>query len=340
MSDHLDAPGLKSPNMDAKIDITDIYAFRKPGDASRSILILNVNPLAPTLATSFESGAIYELLIDNNGDAVAEVAYQITFSPVTNGAQTANVNLVTGAAAEAMTLGGTPIIQNAPVAFDPTRTVTSMNGYNFYAGIRSDPFFFDLMGFLNGLKFTGADFFIDKNVFGIVLDVPSSDFGATKIGVWSRVLMRDSSGTLSQADRMGRPAINTVFNHGEDKNTFNHAVPTQDRAMFLDKFVATLTSLGNPPDKAQQIAMILLPDILTFDASSPAGFLNGRQLADDVIDAELALVTNGAITTDMVGPHTDYLPVMPYLGDPHMIPLAAEPVTATTIRQHGAEIPV
>ena len=35
---------------------------------------------------------------------------------------------------------------------------------------------------------------------------------------------------------------------------------------------------------------VLLPDVLTFDQSSTDGFLNGRQLADDVIDAELGLL--------------------------------------------------
>jgi hypothetical protein len=341
MSDHLDAPGLKSPNMDAKIDITDIYAFQNPQDAQRTILILNVNPLAPTLANSFEENAIYELLIDNNGDAVPEIAYQMTFSPLTNGSQTATVNLATGADAAAMAVGGTVIVKDAPVSFTANHTITNTNGYNFFAGIRSDPFFFDLMGFLAGLKFTGADFFADKNVFGIVLDVPNSDFGPnSKIGVWSRVLMPDAAGKLSQADRMGRPAINTVFNHGEDKNTFNHITPAEDRATFLDKFVATLTSLGNPPDAAKAIAMVLLPDILTYDYSSPAGFLNGRKLADDVIDAELSLVTNGAVKTDMVGPHTDLLPVFPYMGNPHGIPLSARAVEDTGRLRRGTEIPV
>ena len=48
MADHLDAPGLMSPNANAKTDITDIYVFQKPGDEDKSILIMNVNPLAPT----------------------------------------------------------------------------------------------------------------------------------------------------------------------------------------------------------------------------------------------------------------------------------------------------
>ena len=91
MADHLDAPGLMSPNANAKTDITDIYAFQKPGDPDTSILILNVNPLAPTLATEFESNGLYQLKIDTDGDALAEIAFRIQFSPVQNGKQWATV---------------------------------------------------------------------------------------------------------------------------------------------------------------------------------------------------------------------------------------------------------
>src|ERR687894_291693 len=66
VSDHLDAPGLKSPNMDARIDITDIFAFQNPADPTRSVLAMNVNPVAPTLADSFAPEAVYELILDKN----------------------------------------------------------------------------------------------------------------------------------------------------------------------------------------------------------------------------------------------------------------------------------
>lgn len=334
MADHLDAPGLKSPHMDAQIDITDIYAFQKPGDPNKTILIANVNPLAPTLATSFESDAIYEMKIDTNGDAVAEIAFRITYSPVSPGPQMATVVMATGADAAGMGSTGSPIIQNAPVSFNATPQVTTSGDYSFFAGIRSDPFFFDLMGFLNGLKFTGSDFFIDKNVFGMVLEVPNSALGPnSKIGYWFRTLIPDGSGGFTQADRMGRPAINTVFNHGDDKTTFNSIEPTQDRAQFLAKFVAVLTSFGYSTDQATSIAQILLPDILTYDYSSSAGFLNGRKLTDDVIDIELTLVTNKKITTDMVGPHTDLLDSFPFMGPPHIV-LAATPVYPPVQEKH------
>ena len=61
-----------------------------------------------------------------------------------------------------------------------------------------------------------------------------------------------------------------------------------------------------------------MPDILTFDYSSSAGFLNGRRLQDDVIDIELNLVTNGKVTGDGVGPHTTFSEVMRQLVGPRI----------------------
>src|SRR6266702_3923211 len=250
MADHLDAPGLMSPNMDARIDITDHYAFQKPGDASKSILIFNVNPLAPTLADSFEHAAIYEIKVDTDADAIAEIAFRITFSPKVNGRQTATVRRATGANAAGNNKGGHMIIKDAPVNFDSSITITESGPYKFYAGLRSDPFFFDLLGFLNGLKFTGSDFFIDKNVFSMALDIPNRLLGTNpKVGVWTRTLvpMLMQPDHRTQADQMGRPAINTVFNHGNDKNLFNltqpaaqRTTPTANGQTFLELFTSEL----------------------------------------------------------------------------------------------------
>ena len=323
MADHLDAPGLVSPDSNPKTDITDIYLFQKPGNASKSILILNVNPLAPTLANEFESNGLYELKIDTDGDALAEIAFHISFTPVTNGQQWATVRRVTGAQAEQDANSGEVIIAQAPVSFGSTALVTKSGPYKFFAGLRSDPFFFDLTGFLHGFQFTGTDFFIDKNVFGIVLEVPNSALGKNpKIGMWARTLISTVKGSSDaryfvRDDRMGRPAINTVFNHDNDKIVFNQINPNQDRGLFEEKFETVLMGYGYTETQADGIAKILLPDILTYDYTSPEGFLNGRKLTDDVIDIELALVTNGQVTTDMVGPHTDYLSTFPYLGNPH-----------------------
>jgi hypothetical protein len=52
------------PHGDARLDFTDPYAFPKPGDASKSIFIVNVhpssgeNPPGPTTAEPFASEAL------------------------------------------------------------------------------------------------------------------------------------------------------------------------------------------------------------------------------------------------------------------------------------------
>jgi len=319
--------------MDARVDITDVFAFaaqEEEDEFSRTALVLNVNPL--TLASAFDPDAIYEVLVDTNADATPDITFKTQFSAVgSNGRQRATVVRAVGADANSRDFSGRVIIKNAPVSFGREERIAEGEDFKFFAGVRSDPFFFDLLGFLAGFKFTGSDFFVDKNVFGTVLEVPNSALGTNpNIGVWSRILIpakdleTPGTGGLVQIDRMGRPAINTVFNHGADKVTFNTIEPTGDRTTvtttgktFLANFEDVLASFGYDGGSAASIAQILLPDILTFNFNNNAGFLNGRKLTDDVIDIELNLVTKGAVTTDGVGPHTDLLDEFPYLGRPH-----------------------
>jgi hypothetical protein len=65
------------------------------------------------------------------------------------------------------------------------------------------------------------------------------------------------------------------------------------------------------------VAETLLPDLLHYDPTRPASFPNnGRTLTDDVSGAFLAILTNGKVTEDKVGPHGDLLDKFPYLGPP------------------------
>ena len=44
MSHHYSGPDFGFPHGDARLDLTDLYAFPKPGDVGKSILIMNVHP--------------------------------------------------------------------------------------------------------------------------------------------------------------------------------------------------------------------------------------------------------------------------------------------------------
>src|SRR6201996_1104508 len=155
MSHHYSGPDFGFPRGDARLDFTDLYAFPKPGEADKSILVMNVHPSAvvdppgPTTAEPFSPEALYELRIDTDGDAVADITYTVRFSSSKDGSQTATLRRVEGTRAIGTVGGGQIIVEAAPVSTGRQARVTDAAGYRFFAGWRSDPFFFDTKGALN-----------------------------------------------------------------------------------------------------------------------------------------------------------------------------------------------
>ena len=322
MSHHYSGPDFGFPHADARLDLTDLYAFPKPGEADKSILIMNVHPSAivnppgPSTREPFALEALYELKIDTNGDAVADIAYRVRFSSSADGTQTATVRRVEGAQAAETSDGGQIIIEGAPVSIGRDARVTEAGSYRFFAGWRSDPFFFDTPGAVNNLQFTGDDFFIDKDVCSIVLEMPNSALGPGRVGLWARTL-DGTGGVWVQADRGALPA-QAVFLVGSERDAYLAGEPAND-ARFIAVFAHALEHTGGyAPEEARRVAGTLLPDILSYDPTRPASFpRNGRTLTDDAADAFLAVLTNGKVTGDKVGPHGDLLPQFPFLGSPH-----------------------
>jgi hypothetical protein len=302
-----------APNLDPRTDITDLFVFQKPGDPTKSILILNVNPEAPTHAQTFDSQASYELKIDTNGDFEAEIAFHVLFTTLDDGRQAATLHRATGATARGTGPVGEAIIQHAPVSFTQEARIMTEGQYRFYAGLRSEPFFADPIGFQNNMQWTGQDFWAGKNVFSIVLEVPNSALGPNpKIGVWGRT-MTPMQDTPTSVNQMGRPG-NNVFRQGADTNA---TPPAQQRERFFSQYVALFKTFGYSEVEATTLAQEWLPDILPYDYTSAAGYPNGRKLTDDIVDEVVSLMSHGRITTDLVEPHTDYLTDFPYLGLPH-----------------------
>src|SRR5918998_1397210 len=239
--------------MDARVDITDIFAFQNPANPTRSVLVMNVNPVAPTLSDSFAPEAVYELILDTDGDTVADVTYCVTFSPRENDDQRATVRRATGEETRTAEISGEVLFRDVPVSFDSDAGVVESGDHEFFVGIRSDPFFFDLLGFQHDFEFTGEDFFIDKNVFSMVLEIPNTALGEGQVGFWCRVLGPEN-GDLAQIDRMGRPLTNMLYTEGEDKNAFNQVGPEQDRDLFLEIFEAVFVANCYAAGEARTVA--------------------------------------------------------------------------------------
>jgi hypothetical protein len=310
-ADHLDSPTI---SLAGKVDITDVYTFSTAGGQS-TVFVVGVNPGAgvlPNSRTTFGTANRYLIKVDTDGDAKPDVVYKWRFAGADG----------MGRQPYWITRNGNPYGQGR------TNQSTSLgNGARAAPGLYDDPFFFDLEAFKgqvlgsgNGRTFCDADtedFFLGLNINALVLRVPNSTIGGNgrTIGVWATTTGRRGAERI-QLDQMGRPAINTVFNSTKaDKELFNRANPREQRRHgFDDNVKAVLMALGGYSDSdAQNIANLLIPDVMTFETGNTSGFLNGRRLADDVIDAELSLVTNGGITTDCVDNDSALLGQFPYL---------------------------
>ena len=304
-----------APNLDPRTDITDLYIFQKPGDPTKSILILNVNPEAPTHASTFDPQASYEFKIDTNGDFEAEIAFHVLFTTRDDRQQTASLYRATDADARGTGPVGEVIVQHARVSLTHKTRITTEGQFRFFAGLRSEPFFADPTGFFNNMQWTGQDFWAGKNVFGIVLEVPNSALGPNQqIGIWGRT-MALVDGTLTPVNQMGRPG-NNALRQGADTNT---TPPVQQRERFFAQYVVMFQTFGYTEAEAMRLTLEWLPDILPYDYMSAAGYPNGRQLTDDIADNLAEVITQGKIKDDLVYPHTDYLAEFPYLGLPHEV---------------------
>lgn len=301
---------------DAWLDLTDVFAFTVPGDST--VLIMNVNPIAPTGGTAFHPDAVYRINVDTDGDHRADLAFSFVFSRPVEGQQTFTVYRATGEQARGHEAAGKQLVADAPVSFGPAPTVVEAGPYLLSVGLRSDPFFADLDGIVDNFQWTGVDWGADKNVFGIVIEAPNAEISTDpEIGVWARVSVRQN-GELKSVDRGAHPSLTAYFNAEEAKEAYNEGEPAADWDTYREPWTEVLRRTGGYDAEAAEAALrVILPDILRYDRDLPAAYPNGRALTDDVTSARLAMISGGQIATDHIGPHTDLLPEFPYLGTPH-----------------------
>src|SRR5581483_8015080 len=123
-ADHGDAPLTKANHAE---DIADVYAFN---DGPNVAFAVTVNPLAmPGDAPTFDAAGLYQIKIDNNGDASPDVTYNVTFgAPASDGTQSVKVLKATGAAADSLSNAGTQIISGTTTAATASGPSIATNG--------------------------------------------------------------------------------------------------------------------------------------------------------------------------------------------------------------------
>jgi len=176
-------------------DIADVYSFRSPADPSRLVLAMTVAGLqAPSDAGTvrFPEGVVYTWKIDTDGNAVED--WVIQAYAVGRGAS--QVVKFIGPGRPTLTGATTRLLTSPPItvtaSYGAAAATANRGGIQVFAGLRDDPFFFDLSRFqqiiggtATSFRDPGVDTFAGTNVLALVVEFPVALLGgATRLGVW------------------------------------------------------------------------------------------------------------------------------------------------------------
>lgn len=327
-------------------NITDVYAFREidqnpSAAAGKLILIMNVNPRSVARQQYyFSTNSRYEIKVERPADVNTE--------PTNAGLSIPDVTLrFTFGAPDATTrrqpVTLTKLVNNAPVSSAVIGTTTALNdtpilndggaGVTVFAGLRQDPFFFDVEQFFRVragalgfgpaevFRHPGIDFTWGYNVLSIVVRVPvtflQGGASATAFDIWTTICTPDDPSCM-QVERLAQPAINEGLLITNDFLNALNTIGPETEALLVEpnncagaaatnpiiaEAAATLIAFGNTPAQAVAICNAFLPDVMRIDVTGPSGYARaastngrparGRMIKDDVIDITLGVIVPG-----------------------------------------------
>jgi hypothetical protein len=338
MSHHFDTPTARE---DPRINICDFYLFE--GAPGSTVMALTVNPDAGVSAPStFRDEGIYAFRFDLDGDAREELAFKVTFGAVrhTDGdehrhVQDLEIRRTVGHAAQRG-------LEGEVIATGQTgRSEELPGGVKFFAGLSPDIFCGDakaLSAFRNALFEEGRfdpgaflnreNFFANRNVTAIVLEVPTGMIGSGHIAAWATCSLHGHLPEV-QVSRWGVPLLTNIFMPDQDmREACNRSMPSEDRTIFGGQIAAVVETLAGlagsaaePRRYAERLVARFCPSVLPYELGTSASYdfvgANGRALADDVMDVILTLAANTPLSDGVAPDRTRILSTFPYFGTPY-----------------------
>ena len=291
-SSHREAPMTSG---DPKIDATDLYAFVSPENNDSVTLIANYIPFEEPAGgpnfDSFDDSALYEIHVDSDGNALADVTYQFRFKTTVRNPNTFLYNTgpiesltdpdwnvmqtytLTKVENGQSTILGTDL-KSPPVNVGKKSTPNYAslqgqavyglsNGMKVFAGQSDDPFFvdlgatFDLLTIrkLPGNAGGGVNTTKGFNVHSLALQIPISQLTKNK-NTPSDIKNGDSViGVWTTASRMGTRVLNT---NGTQDNSGNWIQVSRLGAPLVNEVVVPLAAKnlfnGSKPENDAQFA--------------------------------------------------------------------------------------
>ncbi len=191
-ADHTDSPLAAA---DQAADIADLYSFRSGDNLVLALTISNAQA-APEIQLGrsiFDPDVLYQINIDNDGDAVEDLVIQgfVTGNPSNHVMHVRGPVAPLATGTSAMIVSGPAT--NVRVSTGVSPIIKTAGDMTVFAGVRDDPFFFDLgqfnaiiSGQAGAFNDPGMDSFAGLNVFAIVVELPIEMLGdPATTSVWA-----------------------------------------------------------------------------------------------------------------------------------------------------------
>jgi hypothetical protein len=166
-ADHKDSPTAEGA---PEGDITDFFAFLDPNDATQLVLIMDVNPFAVPAEQSnyrFATNFLYQFKIFNDNFAREDFVIQAIFAADTSCSSGQSISIF-GPTRPFITGAKNVVLHGQPAISGCTNTMLSnSSGLQVFAGLRDDPFVFDI----------GQFFRITTGKQDVFRDLPTTPLG-------------------------------------------------------------------------------------------------------------------------------------------------------------------
>jgi hypothetical protein len=339
MSHHFDT---KLAKEDPSLNVCDLYLFQ--GAPGTTVMAMTVNPdVGLSAPDTLHVDGLYAFRFDLNRDAREDVVFKVRFDEPRHqsGDEHVHIQKFQVRRATGDEIGGD---KGELLIEGETGKVHSNSKICAYIGAAPDMFAgdaFALHGFLNAFykeqRYDGdvfqhrQNFFANRNVTAIVLEVPSDLIGKGPVHAWATASLYGHAPEM-QLSRWGLPLITHLFlndpNNQDVKDKFNRSAPSDDVGLFsgyISDFAQKMTtyaaSVMNPDEYGKQIVARLCPTILPYELGTPAAFdlagFNGRPLGDDVMDVMLTLASNKPLQDGAVPDRGRVRTEFPYFGEPY-----------------------
>lgn len=309
-SDHIDGPLTTKLRL---ADLTDLYAFPTPGKAGHLTVILNSFPVAPTDA-AFSEKVGHNLIFRK---AAVKGSGESFFFETSEEAQI-SCTFAGDKGDQTFSCKGANDLEDSGKVGEWGDT---SGGLRVFAGLRSDPFFFN--GFWakkaaeKGVidKPSDSDIMSHTNILSIVLEIDVTKLfkgGASMIAVAAESMALDGSG--KRLDRVGRPEITNVslVAHGEEKDLrdgYNEDRPFQVSAAKQQSYKERLVTNINFYDKTDRkknwedrqrdaMAALLADDFLVTDITKPCGEPAFMEIEKSILQHKAYTTCGGRKPTD------------------------------------------